>query len=474
VFSPDGKYLASSAYDGTTRIWGTFQRPRTEIVSRQKGIQLGAISPDGKVGAIISGNALQLWETNTVQPYGEPLQHEDEVWAAAFSPDGKLLASGLKNGTARLWDIASRQPFGPLLKAGIPEGVITFAFSPDGKLLADGTWGWQAHVFEVATGRLLHTLNCQGVVRGVAFRPDGKVLATGTDGGMVQQWDVATGQQLGPPLQHGGRVWAIAFSPDGDVLATASGDKAQTIRLWDMSTGPSYLSLEPPAAVVRGRAALESFSTDGALLVRKLPEGKARVWRLPTAPTDLREMEIRTWVALGAQRNEQGEETTIPWQQWQKLREELQEYAPPAPEPEKGDGYYVPLASELKRDETEQTLNDWQEAFEVKRRVLGDEDPNMLNGIAWLLATFPMADLRNGTKAIEYATKACELTKWKNANIIDTLAAAYAEAGDFDSAIKWQKEAINLLTEKEPPGWQAGFEERLKLYQSGKPYRESP
>jgi serine/threonine-protein kinase len=103
--------------------------------------------------------------------------------------------------------------------------------------------------------------------------------------------------------------------------------------------------------------------------------------------------------------------------------------------------------------------------------MVGD-DPENLNGLAWLLATSQTANLRDGAKAIEYATKACELTQWKNAQYIDTLAAAYAEAGDFDSAIKWQKEAINLLTKEEPAGWRTEFEDRLMLYQSHKPYRE--
>ena len=57
---------------------------------------------------------------------------------------------------------------------------------------------------------------------------------------------------------------------------------------------------------------------------------------------------------------------------------------------------------------------------------------------------------------------------------VDTLAAAYAETGDFESAIKWQKEAIHLLTAKDPAEWPAQFEARLKLYELGKPYIESP
>lgn len=120
-------------------------------------------------------------------------------------------------------------------------------------------------------------------------------------------------------------------------------------------------------------------------------------------------------------------------------------------------------------------------SLEIGYRALGEGDPNILNSIAhsmnvlaWLLATSQTSELRNSTKAIEYATKACELTDWKNFAYVDTLAAAYAEAGDFKSAVKWQKEAINLLTEKEPAEWRTGFEARLKLYQSGKPYREGP
>jgi Co/Zn/Cd efflux system component len=80
--------------------------------------------------------------------------------------------------------------------------------------------------------------------------------------------------------------------------------------------------------------------------------------------------------------------------------------------------------------------------------------------------------LRNGSRAVKHANHACELTEWKNVAYVDTLAAAYAELGDFDSAVKWQKESINLLDEKQPAELRAEFEERLKLYQSGKPYHE--
>jgi len=95
------------------------------------------------------------------------------------------------------------------------------------------------------------------------------------------------------------------------------------------------------------------------------------------------------------------------------------------------------------------------------------------DGLAWLRATCMVAEFRDGVKAVEQATKASELTNWKKANYVGTLAAAYAETGDFDSAVKRQKEAIDLLTGEEEE-LRGDFEERLRLYQSGKPCRESP
>ena len=73
-------------------------------------------------------------------------------------------------------------------------------------------------------------------------------------------------------------------------------------------------------------------------------------------------------------------------------------------------------------------------------------------------------------RLLEDATKACELTDWKGPNSLGTLAAAYAEAGQFDKAVEWQQKATDLAPESE----KADYGSRLKLYQEGKPYREEP
>jgi tetratricopeptide (TPR) repeat protein len=104
----------------------------------------------------------------------------------------------------------------------------------------------------------------------------------------------------------------------------------------------------------------------------------------------------------------------------------------------------------------------------TKALQLEPEDPGILNNLAWVLATSPEDPLRDGKKAIELATKACELTEYKAAHILSTLASAYAETGDFETAIKWSTKAVELGSEeqKEP------LQKELQGYKEGKPFRE--
>ena len=89
------------------------------------------------------------------------------------------------------------------------------------------------------------------------------------------------------------------------------------------------------------------------------------------------------------------------------------------------------------------------------------------NERAMIRATAALAKYRDGPRTVEDATHACALTDWKNAGFLDTLAAAHAEAADFDAAVKWQTRALDLLndeTQKED------FRSRLRLYQAKQPY----
>jgi tetratricopeptide (TPR) repeat protein len=91
------------------------------------------------------------------------------------------------------------------------------------------------------------------------------------------------------------------------------------------------------------------------------------------------------------------------------------------------------------------------------------------NGLAWILATCPDERYRNGKDALRFATQACQLDGQKIAGHFDTLAAAYAETGDFDNAQKWQKKALATNTDEKV---KQDCQSWLKLYQQHKPYRD--
>ena len=114
----------------------------------------------------------------------------------------------------------------------------------------------------------------------------------------------------------------------------------------------------------------------------------------------------------------------------------------------------------------------FEQALRDDREVtrMDPENAEVFKEIAWILATCSDQSFRNGTNAVAAATKACELNHWKSWQYMDALAAAYAEAGDFQEAVKYEQRAMKLRGSQGNEYRQ--MRQRLFLYQDGKAYRE--
>ncbi len=323
-FSSNGKTFVSGGRDGTAKIWSiseaeanrTFGKPRyDELLAKYQGVYSASFSPDGKWIAAGDGDTVRIWEAATGKTIRQWRGHDKRVLSVRFSSDGRYLATGSEDKSAKLWLAKTGENVRVFI--GHTGTVYSVSFRPDGKYLVTGSQDQTAKLWEVDTGKLIHTFSGQvEEVSCVDFSPDGKYLAMGSSqdtAGIASLWDLTAGQKIRSFRGHGGGIHALRFSPDGSFFVTASADN--TAKLWEVATAKEVRTFHGPGKSSRfnplgiGKALDErrkaisgghysdyidgvtsvNFSPDGKYLVTGAADKTAKLWEVATG------LEIRTF-----------------------------------------------------------------------------------------------------------------------------------------------------------------------------------
>jgi len=266
AFSSDGRTLAVGGFNSIV-LWDMTKKMPIQTIhgGYNKYFKVLAFSPGGKI--IASGttdNEIILWYILWQNPLGLTLKgHDQPINCIAFSPDGKTLASASNSNKIIIWNLANGINVGTHLKKPSEVPISAIAFNPDGKLLASGSWDHKIIIWDMVMKRpmLSPFLGHKSILNCITFSPDGKTLASGGGDETIILWDIKKGVPVAKLIGHKSSIMSVSFSPDGKTLASGSSD--HTIILWDVNTGKSI-----GHALKRHKNLVTSivFNRDGKLL----------------------------------------------------------------------------------------------------------------------------------------------------------------------------------------------------------------
>ncbi|MDB5347239.1 MAG: domain, G-beta repeat [Schlesneria sp.] len=285
-----GNTIATAGDDGTIRLWsGLNGKPLEELIGHKAPVGLMVTGPDHLLIAASDDKAVIAWDANPawklIATLGPPAENVldlskstfiSRVLSLAFSPDGKLLATGggdpSRSGELILWNVESKAMVRNLIDAH-SDTVFGIEFSRDGKYLVSGAADKFVKQFEVETGKLVrsyegHTHH----VLGVSWKGDGSRIASAGADNAIKIWNVETGEQHRTIQNYSKQVTSIHFIGATDNVISGGGDK--TVKMHRANDGGNYRNFGGMPDFVYAVAS----TRDEAIVIAGGEDGVLRVW----------------------------------------------------------------------------------------------------------------------------------------------------------------------------------------------------
>lgn len=280
AFSLQGTQLISGSWDKSVRVWNVETAKPVHILNGHHDWVFALVAT--KDGSVLSASqkTIRRWrppseDAEVYNGLGGPT-----VNAVAFSRDGKLLATGGRDGKVRLWQVGNETP--NAVFEGFESWVSCLTVSANHKTLATGTRAGQIKLFNLTQqqpGRELASQSGQQVLA-VAMNSAGDVLAAGVSA-TAQLWEVPSGKEIGKLTGHRGLITAIAWSADGKLLAT--GERHGSIKVWSYADGNRLIATLPGHSdnQLGFTVTALSFSPDSKLLASGSYDKSVKIWTIP-------------------------------------------------------------------------------------------------------------------------------------------------------------------------------------------------
>jgi WD40 repeat protein len=491
--SPDGRFLAVSIGWGNALFEAaTGTRILTVPNLPPNRPWRSCFSPDGHSWLSPSGAEIDVWDlqsrhkTKTLD-CGRPL-----TTSVAVSPNSRFVAASCEDLRILLWDLNSNGP--PVSFTGHQARVQALCFSADGRTLASGAEDRRLKLWDMAARREIASFIMEKAVYWLAFSPDNQTLVWG-DIGSYHAWRAPREQPLVPPGSSplmtppdlpAGSVWRV---PDGEAPASprmlAEKDLCRTNLLKIHAAIMSYQ---------KDHGQMPDWLRD--LVPKYLPDTNCLICPLcadtmapPSGPPG-GDPDASTYYGyyFSARTNADGDDFGLAapgdtMKAWSTKK--LARYGGIVPVltcDEHGEFLNVSYDGDVFEGSTSERAADvkWRaknpaDAEQWYRKKEQEGDAGTLNNLAWRWATSKNSEERDGRAAVRFAEKAVELTNRKGSGDLDTLAAAYAEVGQFDKAVSTEIEAISVLTNSPSTGVEEAeikvYQDRVDLYRQQRPLR---